>query len=56
METARYIVRLLEADNCFMTTTIHLCQAEDEHHAMEQAETEYPGCEFLSAERIEYPE
>lgn len=56
MNTARYIVRLLEADNCFMTTTIHLCVAKDENEAMEHAETEYPGCEFLSAERIEYPE
>ena len=27
MDTARYLVRLLEADNCFMTTTIHLCEA-----------------------------
>lgn len=56
METFRYLVRLIDVDNVVTVTTLFLCQAQDENHAMEQAETQYPGCEFLSSERIEYPE
>jgi len=55
MNTTRYIVRLLDT-NSIMITTVFLCKAIDECHALEQAENQYPGCEFLSCERIEYPE
>jgi len=55
MDTARYIVRLIDT-NSIMITTVFLCKALDECHALELAEAQYPDCEFLSCERIEYPE
>ena len=55
MDIARYLVRLIDPNEDHMTTTFYLCQATDDSHAMEQAENQYPGWEFLSAERIEYP-
>jgi len=56
MDTARYLVRLLELHKEVETTTVFLCEATDETNAMEQAENQYPCCGFLSCERIEYPE
>ena len=51
---ARYLIRLAyPAENLI---GVYQCEAIDENDALEQAETEYPGCEFLSCECIEYPE
>jgi len=64
MNTAYYVVRLLDPNRtreytdlmvaCPVTT--FLCKATNESEALELAETDYPNCEFLSVERIEYPE
>ena len=55
MDTARYLVRMIDPNSCTVTVFNFMCEATDETNALEQAENQYPGWEFLSCERIEYP-
>jgi hypothetical protein len=62
MELFPYVVRLRDPEMadlnaiCGPLVTVVQINAYDEHNALGIAEMYYPGCEILSAERIEYNE